>query len=179
MEIWKPIKNYEGLYEVSSLGNIRSLDRFINGKGGSVRLKKGELKAISINTHGYAIVSLYKNNARKTVQVHRVVAEAFIPNLNNYLEVNHKDENKLNNTVNNLEWCTRSYNCKYSKIGSTNAKPVVELDSNCKVIKVFSSVKEVCETYNLSNGGVSDVCTGKRNSIKGNYLTYEYLSQLQ
>lgn len=96
-EIWKPIKGYEGLYEVSSLGNVKSLRR-------NVFLKPGRKES------GYLIVSLYKHNSGKNFYVHRLVAEAFIPNPDNLPIINHKDEVKTNNCVDNLEWCDYKYN---------------------------------------------------------------------
>ena len=97
-EIWKDIPNYEGLYQVSNLGNIKSLFRY-----------KKILKPIK-NTLGYLKVSLYKNKKIKVFSIHRLVAETFIPNPNNLPEINHKDGNKGNNNVENLEWCTRQQN---------------------------------------------------------------------
>lgn len=104
-EIWKEIEGYEGKYEVSNLGNVRSLN--YNGTGEIKLLKQ------YICHNRYEQVNLYKNGKPKHHLVHRLVARAFIPNPNNYKEVNHKDENPANNNVNNLEWCTREYNNNY------------------------------------------------------------------
>lgn len=105
-QIWKDISGYEGKYQVSNTGKVRSLN--YNGtKGKVVRLKPGNI------TGGYKIVGLYKNSKYKTYLVHRLVAEAFIPNPNNYPIINHKDENPSNNAVWNLEWCTHKYNSNY------------------------------------------------------------------
>lgn len=112
-EIWKDIKEYEGLYQVSNLGNIYAL-------------KRKKIKRPRINKDGYYCINISKNNKRKNVLVHRLVAETFldkkqIKQQNNekinfdFLLVNHRDENKLNNSVNNLEWCTNKYNVNYSK----------------------------------------------------------------
>ena len=104
-EIWKDISGYEGLYQVSNLGDVRSLNYRRNG----------ELKLLkqATNKQGYKQISLYKNGKIKTYKVHRLVAIAFIPNPNNLPVVNHKDENPSNNNVNNLEWCTVAYNNTY------------------------------------------------------------------
>ena len=102
-EIWKPIKGYESLYKVSNLGNILSL-------------KTNKLLKANMITNGYFAVQLCKNHKRKSFLVHRIVAEHFIDNPNNLPEINHKDENKGNNTVNNLEWCTRKYNMNYKQL---------------------------------------------------------------
>lgn len=103
-EIWKDIEGYEGKYEVSNLGNVRSLN--YRGTGGIKLLKQG-------TTRGYKLTCLYKNGKGKQYWVHRLVAIAFIPNPNNLPVVNHKDENPSNNNVNNLEWCTQEYNINY------------------------------------------------------------------
>ena len=104
IEIWKDIEGFEGLYQVSSLGNIKSFKQNKNGK----ILKK------QITYDGYAFVGLVKNKISKNYKIHRLVAQSFIDNPDNLLEINHKDKNKLNNCIDNLEWCTRRYNCLYS-----------------------------------------------------------------
>ena len=109
-EIWRPVVGYEGLYEVSNTGIVRSLDRYDNRncfrKGKVISLlKKGE--------YGYIQVNLCYNGKLYKKYVHRLVAQAFLPNPDNLPEVNHKDEDKTNNSVDNLEWCDRSYNLKY------------------------------------------------------------------
>ena len=118
MEIWKDIEGYEGLYQVSNKGRIKSLNR-IDSRGRKVNEK---ILSSKPNNKGYLRVHLYKNGKRKPFSVHRLVAIAFIPNPNNLLEVNHKDENKENNTVDNLEWCDRKYNANY---GSRNERASV------------------------------------------------------
>lgn len=106
-EIWKDIKGYEGIYQVSNLGRVRSLDRIVNN-----RSYKGRIKVPS-NSKGYKRVGLlYKRNVNY-YSIHRLVAQAFIPNPNNYEIVNHKDENRGNNRVDNLEWCDSKYNNSY------------------------------------------------------------------
>ena len=95
-EIWKDIKGYEGLYQVSNFGNVKSLERRVNSCNGG-RNKKEKYIISTDNGNGYKKVGLSKNHKRKNYYVHRLVAEAFIENLNNYKEVNHKDNNKDNN----------------------------------------------------------------------------------
>ena len=111
-EIWKPIKDFEGLYEVSNLGRVKSLSRLKHPNCGRYYLKEKILK-IWKNPNGYYATCLSKNG-NHTKTIHRLVAETFIPNQNNYPCVNHKDEDKSNNCVDNLEWCTRSENMKHA-----------------------------------------------------------------
>lgn len=100
----KDIKGYEGLYKVDNFGNVYSLPRKTT-KGGKLKQQ--------INKRNYCRVVLCKNNIAKAFSVHRLVAQAFIPNPQNFPQVNHKDENPRNNCVSNLEWCTAKYNCNY------------------------------------------------------------------
>lgn len=118
-EKWKPVVGFENLYEVSDQGNVRSLDKFVNSgiKNNTHVKRKGKLLKI-YNKVGYLNVTLTDNNKRFYRKVHRLVADAFIPNPNNFPQINHKDENPLNNCVDNLEWCTAKYNCNYGKRNS-------------------------------------------------------------
>ena len=100
MEEWKNVIGYEGLYEVSNIGNVRNV-------------RRNTLLKLSKNNYGYIQVSLYKNGIRTGLKVHRLVAEAFLPNPDNLPQVNHLDEDKTNNRVENLEWCTAKYNNTY------------------------------------------------------------------
>lgn len=112
MEIWKDIKGYEGLYQISNYGNVKSLERVIEDNKGSY-IKKEKILTPTINNRGYYHIGLRNNSKTKYYYVHRLVAEAFIPNPNNYPIINHKDEDKTNNKVDNLEWCTPKYNANY------------------------------------------------------------------
>ena len=110
-EIWKDIKNYENLYQVSNFGRVRSLDHFRkNGTG--IYLQKGKILNPQ-NTNGYCFVSLSKQGKTKQYLVHRLVAQTFILNSEQHNEINHKDENKQNNHIDNLEWCSHQYNINY------------------------------------------------------------------
>lgn len=114
-EIWKPVKGFEGYYEVSNLGRVRSIDRYVNTKGDSKRIRNGRvLKGIIHNE--YVLVTLSKDNLKSKKRVHRIVAEAFLPNPDNLPQVNHKDEDKTNNNVTNLEWCDSKYNMNYGTL---------------------------------------------------------------
>ena len=109
IEEWRSVIGYEGLYEVSNTGQVRSLDRYVKTCYGSYRLHKGKVLSPSIRPDGYLVVSLQYRMFR----VHRLVAEAFLPNPDNLPQVNHKDEVKSNNCVDNLEWCDSKYNNNY------------------------------------------------------------------
>ena len=112
-EIWRPVVGYEGLYEVSSYGRVRSLDMYVKVGYGNYRLHKGKVLSPAKDTGGYLKVNLYCNGKQKTIDVHRLVAQAFLPNPDNLPQVNHKDENKTNNRVENLEMCNAKYNLSY------------------------------------------------------------------
>lgn len=108
MEKWKDIKNYEGYYQISDAGNVKSVERVYKTKKGQ-RTVPEKIRAL-INVHGYLYCELWKENKHQRYAVHRLVADAFIPNVKNLPMVNHLDGNKTNNNVYNLEWCTCSEN---------------------------------------------------------------------
>lgn len=128
-EIWKDIKNYEGLYQISNLGNVKKL-RFINNR---CNFKKESIKKLNIR-NGYYIVQLSKNGKRKSYQVHRLVAEAFIENPENKSIINHIDYNPLNNNVDNLEWCTQKENVEWSKCHMYGRKNITHSNTGEKYI---------------------------------------------
>lgn len=113
MEEWKNVIGYEGLYEVSNTGQVRSLDRYVKYSNGRIHLHKGKVLSSGKDKYGYLAVCLSCNGKQKIIKIHRLVAEAFIPNPNNLPQVNHKDEVKTNNRVDNLEWCDHKYNVNY------------------------------------------------------------------
>ena len=118
IEIWKDIKGYEGLYQVSNYGRIKTLINF-NSKHSYSKKELKERKEKILKEHecnGYLRVTLSKKQKSKHYRVHRLVAQAFIPNPENKPQINHKDNNRKNNNVNNLEWCTALYNNRY-KLG--------------------------------------------------------------
>ncbi len=166
-EIWKEVEGYEGIYQVSSLGRIKR------------KLESGEmLIKISDAAHGYKRVSLKQDGKLKTCSVHRLVAQAFIPNPNNLQEVNHKDEDKTNNKISNLEWCDRKYNMNYGtgkqRMGLKMRKKVYQYDLNKKLIKVWDSVKD-CGNNGYNPILISNVCNNKRKTHKKSIWSYEEL----
>ena len=109
IEEWRPIEGYEGLYEVSSYGRVRSLDKYDSMN----RFLRGRILRLFTDGLGYLRAQLYSNSKRKSFLVHRLVAQAFIPNPDNLPQVNHRDENPSNDNVDNLEWCDGKYNVNY------------------------------------------------------------------
>ena len=118
LEIWRDIKGTNGYYQVSSWGRVKSVDRCIIGSDGRQIMRKGKLLSPYITKKGYLKVALCLNNNGENTKfrIHRLVAEAFIPNPQNLPEVNHIDGNKINNSVTNLEWCTGEYNREHAQM---------------------------------------------------------------
>ena len=169
-EIWKPIKGYEGLYEVSNKGRIKSLKRYTNSKNefGNIKQNHNE-KILKNNTMktGYVMTTLYKEGKPKSFFIHRLVAEAFINNPNNYKEVNHKDENKSNNNVENLEWCTRKYNNVYSR-----ARKICQYDLDGNFIREWESCYEASRHTKAYESNIRNCCKGKSKTTGGYIWKY-------
>lgn len=123
VEIWKPIKDYEGYYEVSNYGNVRSVGRYIDFGCTSYHYNKPRILSAISHGNGYLYVTLVKNKKRKNKYIHRLVAENFLENINNKPCVNHKDFDRANNDVNNLEWVTYSENIRWSAKNGNFNKP--------------------------------------------------------
>ena len=157
-EIWEEAIGFEGLYEISKSGKVKKKDRLL-------RQRK--------NNKGYFLVDLYKNGIRHQLLVHRLVAQAFIKNPNNYPCVNHKDENKENNNADNLEWCSQKYNMNYGscprRIGEANSKSVIQHDKNGNVVGKYNSIICAERMTGISNGSIGD-CLHKRRKSAGGYL---------
>lgn len=169
-EQWKDIKGYEELYQVSNLGKIKSLPRIKQNGTGCYYTKEKILKPRK-DKNGYHTVILWKDKKGKSFKIHRLVAMTFIENPNNYPEVNHKDENKKNNSVSNLEWCDRLYNMRYGtwheeRIKKTK-KPVLQFDKQNNAIKLWSSITEAAKTLNIHKSCISGCCRGKHKTGGG------------
>lgn len=172
-EIWKDISGYEGYYQVSNLGNVKSMERIVerkNNETGNLPLKS---RILSLNTYpkGYKKVTLRKNNTSKSFFVHRLVAEAFIPNPNNYPYVNHKDENPSNNHSDNLEWCTNEYNMSYGTLGYrislAKSKQVFQFDLDGNFLNIFYGVNVASRITNISSTSIVNCCNGASRSAGG------------
>lgn len=164
MEEWKNIIGYEGLYQVSSYGRVKSL--------GNDKTRKEKLLKPKTNGRGYLLVCLNKDGKQNFYFVHRLVTQAFIPNPDNLPQVNHKDENKLNNCVSNLEWCTCKYNINYGTRTEKISKEVYQYSLDDKLIKVWNSTQE-CGRNGFSFQHISECCNGKRKTHKGYIWKYK------
>ena len=155
-EIWKNIKGYEGLYQVSNFGKVKSLKRTKSNGKGLVKIKE-KILTQNITNWGYYRVALYKNGIRKYYRVHRLVAEAFIPNPENKEQVNHIDGNKLNNYVENLEWNTRIENMNHARINglcgqNCNSNYILLKDDNDNIISQYDSKIKLSKIININHG---------------------------
>lgn len=172
-EIWIDVKDFIGLYQVSNFGRVRSFDR-IDSLG---RLRKGTILKPLKYKNGYLFVILFNNSERKQITVHRLVAEAFIPNPDNLDEINHKDEDKTNNRVENLEWCTHLYNCNYgtrNKRASVNkinnlefSKPVVQYTLDGEFVNEFPSINEIERQLGYNHSNITSCLSGRTRTSYG------------
>lgn len=166
-EEWRDVVGYEGKYQVSNKGNMRTFQR---DRCMSLKQK---------NTQGYMTVMLWNNKKRKDAKVHRLVAEAFIPNPDGLPVVNHKDENPSNNCVENLEWCTQQYNIVYGfaiqkRIKSNpRVKPVVMLNINGEFEMEFDSSADAARYIGGSGSSVWAVCNNRAKTYKGKVFIYK------
>ena len=171
-EIWKPVVGYEGLYECSNMGRVKSVDRYDNLK----HFRKGEIKTLTKDKNGYLIVTLCKDGKEKKHKVHRLVALHFIPNPNNYPMINHKDENPSNPIYTNLEWCDGLYNQNYGTVNERRGKslstPILEFDLNMNFIKKWDGMKEIERETGILYQNISKCCRGVRKQYNGSIWKY-------
>lgn len=174
IEQWKDIPQYEGLYQVSNFGRIKSLSRKSCGRTLSERILK-----CSPGKNGYVVTRLYKCGVGKTFRVHRLVAESFVDNKEGFVEINHKDENKANNNADNLEWCSRSYNMTYGNCRAHNVSKVALISDTGKILKTFNSMKSAYQWASSELGiigiNISRVCKGEQATTKG--LRWRYVNK--
>ena len=185
-ENWREIKEYEGLYEVSNCGRVRSLGMWTNIRGGGKRWLAGRVLIPHKDRGGYLLVDLCKDGVRKTCKVHRLVSIAF-PDLVGWtedakgrpfeeLQINHKDENKFNNRVDNLEWCPGKYNINYgtrnSRDAKTKSKTVYMYTLDGGLCGLWPSTRE-CEKNGFDQSNIAACCRGVKKTHKGFSWSYE------
>lgn len=170
MEEWRSIEGFNG-YQVSSLGNVRSLDYHQTGKVQVLKLRK--------NKNGRIYVNLYKDGKIKSCQVHRLVAQAFLSNPDNLPQVNHKDENPSNNRVENLEYCTAKYNSNYGshnqRVSEAKSISVAQYSKEGNLIAVYYGAREASRQSGISQGNISECCKGKLKTCGG--FIWKYTNQ--
>lgn len=177
-EIWKDVVNYEGLYQISNLGRVRSLDRYVRTISNSVRRIKGVVMTNCFDGNYYHVI-LHKNGSKKVSLVHRLVACAFVDNPDNLPFVNHIDGNKLNNASTNLEWCTASENTKHAfRVGL--CKPITSHYRGVKAFRLdngsfvgeYRSQHEAARSLGLNVAHVCSVLRGRSKHTCGYYFEY-------
>ena len=171
MEIWKNIKGYEGLYQVSDQGRVKSLERTIIKKDGRKFTVKERVLKPGVTKDGYLIVALHAGDKQKTLTVHRLVCTAFHENLENKPCVNHINENKTDNRASNLEWCTykenNNHGTRVARVTKTRSKPVGQYTLDSELVKVWASPREAERQGGFDSSTISNVANGKRKTHKG------------
>lgn len=176
-EIWKDIEGYEGLYQVSNLGRVKNLERYVNSRSGK---RKSKEKILKQSRNRYMYVVLSKNSKRNCFTVHRLVAKAFLPNPNNLPQIDHINTDKTDNRVENLRWVTHSENMKnpityiYRCDNHYKSKPILQLTLDGVVVKQWQSMSEASRTLKISQGNIYLCCNGKRHKT-GGYM-WKYVS---
>lgn len=170
-EVWRDINGYEGYYQVSSEGRVKSLERTYIDKIGRKRYVKECILKPVIDRYGYLLVNLYAGGKQKMHKVHRLVCQAFHDNPENKLDVNHINENKTDNRACNLEWCTRKENCNHGtrneRLGKAQSKPVAQYAQDGELIKAWPSTMEVERQAGFSNGNISQAANGRYKKAYG------------
>lgn len=178
-EIWKDIQEYEGLYQVSNLGRIKSLEKIIITNNNIIKKMSEKILKTPLHKDGYCYVMLRKDNKSRLFVVHRLVAKEFIPNPNNLPQVNHKDENKLNNNAENLEWCTAQYNINYGTHNERQAlaksKTVYQYSLDKILLNIWKSTHDVYRKLGYAQGNIARCCRGESKTSNGYIWSYEKL----
>ena len=177
MEIWKDIENFEGLYQISNLGRVKSVNRIVHVEDPKKHREYDKhfpecIKATTLDTKGYVMVTLKKDGKTSRYRIHRLVAKAFIPNTDNLPQINHKDENKENNCVDNLEWCTNIYNNHYgTRISRISEKRRGISTHNSIKVKVFGIIYDSLSKAGKAIGVSGDII---KRRIETNIEGYSY-----
>ena len=176
-EEWRDVVGYEGRYQVSSMGRVKSLERTYIDKSGRKRTVKECILKPVIDRYGYLLVSLYAGGKQKTLKVHRLVCEAFHESHDNKPYVNHINENKTDNRAVNLEWCTAKENCNHGtrneRTAKKRSKQVGQYTLNGELVKVWQSATEAERQAGFSNGNISLAANGKYKQAYG--FIWEYI----
>lgn len=167
-EEWRDVVGYEGLYKISNKGRIKSLQRTAKSKNGSIRTVSEKLRKINKNKSGYLMVILNKEGEKKGLKLHRLVAQSFLDNPENLPQVNHRNENKQDNRVENLEWCTQDYNNKYGTRTERTSKKVKCLETGV----IYPSTIEIQRKLGFSSANISKCCRGKVKTCGGFHWQY-------
>lgn len=172
-EEWRDVCGYEGRYEVSNLGRVRSLARLVNRQNWTSFQLPGRILRPRSTRKGYLIVALCRESKQKNFTVHRLVAKAFIPNPSDLPEVNHRNGDKTDNRVENLEWVTAAENVKHSitALGHKRDKPkysVICLDTG----RIYRSAREAAQATGCRYSGITAVCRGEKITHHGLRWTY-------
>ena len=182
-EIWKDIEGYEGLYQISSLGRVKSLERTYtaNYQGQPIQKKCGERIRKTTTVHGYPHVRLYKHCKGMNFKIHRLIAIAFIPNPDptKYTNINHKDGNKLNNSIDNLEWSNDQLNIRHgyeTGLYDNVFKPVERYTLDGVFLGRWKSAREASKETGEHFGNISDCCRGTRKKCNG--YTWKYAERV-
>lgn len=170
-EVWKDVVGYKGYYQVSNLGRIRTVGRVVSACYKSRQFIQGRIICPNRFPKGYLGCTLYKNGSQKLRYIHRLVAEAFIPNPDNYPQVNHIDEDKSNNRVENLEWCTALYNMNAGTVTARLSKtrkamklgrPIVQIDkSTNKIVASFHNSAIAMEATGIDSSAINKCCLNR------------------
>lgn len=168
-EIWRDIQGYEGLYQISNLGNVKSVKRIVKRGTNFKPVNERILKAG--DNDGYKYIILSKSGKTKTGWIHRLVAQAFIPNPDNLPCINHKDENPSNNAVDNLEWCNYSYNNSYNdmriKAAIPRRKAILQYNKDGEFIREWSHAREASEELGINKRAIYECCKGRSRTAGG------------
>lgn len=181
-EVWKDIEGYEGIYQVSNLTRVRSVDRYVRtSRGGGLKPVKGKILKQAVLPNGYVGVRLQKDNKVKTHLVHRLVAQAFIPNPDNLPQVNHKSEVKTENSIENLEWCNADYNVHYGTGIKRNqekqiSKPVLCYSLDGNFIDRYHSIREASRITCANKANIKFCCENKPRYKSAGGFKWRYAS---
>ena len=187
-EIWKAVEGYEGIYEVSNLGRVRSLDRYVPAlcnRNGEIRnyLRRGKVLKQRKVFGGYMVVSftVSETGTHENRFVHRLVAQAFVPGYREDLDVNHKDEDKTNNRADNLEWVTRQENVNYGtgkwRRHKYNARKVQQLTMDGKPVATFPTIAEAARQTGIDQSNIGCCLRGKRGQYQAGGYRWKYLEE--